>query len=265
VALTSPSELLAFLDQLGVRPKKGLSQNFLIDANALAKIIQTARLCPGDHLLEIGPGPGALTEALLKHPVSLIAIEKDPIFANALSRFPSVHVHQGDFLKIDLAPLLAFPTKIVANIPYSITTLILERLIDHHPQILSATLLVQKEFADRILAEKGRDVGSISHFIRYYAIPSLGGIVKRSCFFPAPRVDSAILHLTFRPPPPLPPQFFFPPIRAAFQQRRKTLGRTLRSFPGLQLGLEELGFSLRTRPEELTFNDWLSLLSKRTK
>src|SRR6185295_5359624 len=164
--LYRPSELRTFLDSLGVRAKKSLSQNFLVDGNIVKKIIQLAQVTSIDTILEIGPGPGVLTEELVQHAKRVIAVEMDRAFAEALHRLSGVEVVSCDILKFDMS-CLPEKTKVVANIPYHITTPIIEQMVASR-RIQSATLMVQKELAERIAAKPAtREFSSLSLFVQY--------------------------------------------------------------------------------------------------
>lgn len=256
------SELISFLNELGTTPKKWLSQNFLIDSNIVKKIVQTADIQKGDVVLEIGPGPGALTSLLLELGATVYAIEKDPIFAKALSRLQTedqrLHVYCADALEF---PIEQIPfRKVVANLPYHITTPLLEKCFAC--AFTSLTLMVQKEVADRIFAKNGtKDFGSLSLFAQYYAYLKSHFTVSSGCFYPKPSVDSSVIHLVSRPP--LKSDHFFPLMRRSFQQRRKMLTSSLREFaPAEQIkkALQTISFRDDARPEMLTLDQWLSFV-----
>lgn len=268
-----PSVLHTFLDQLGIKPKKGLSQNFLIDGNILRKIVVLSHVKPGDLVIEIGPGPGALTELLLEEKARLMAIEKDSILSDALQRFQTT----GTDLEIFCSDFLAFPleqelaqrlgkgqkAKVIANLPYHLTTPILAVLVPLYEQIDSLTLMVQEEVGRRICAQAGdADYSSLSLFLDFYAASSFGFKVSRHSFYPAPEVDSAMVHLTLHPSPLPKEQWdsFFLLTRTAFGQRRKMIRASLKKlFPPLAIekALQEIGKSPTARPEELSLDDFL--------
>ncbi len=256
--LTSPKELQAFLRSLGVHPKKALSQNFLVDGNIIRKIVQEAAISSGDVVLEIGPGPGALTEALCAAGARVIAVEKDRVYAQALKRFESVEVHEGDFLHFDLS-ILPKNTKVVANLPYQLTAPILTRLAPGNFSTL--TLMVQEEVARRIAAQpKTKDYGSLTVFLAFYAAARYAFKVSRRCFYPSPKVDSAVITLTLREPPPVDPEAFFAFVRQTFQQRRKMIKSTLKN-PQIGEILEKIGEDPQSRPEDLSLDSFLSIYS----
>lgn len=255
------SELLSFLETLGVAPKKGLSQNFLIDPNIVRKIVRTAEVKPGDRVLEIGPGPGALTQELLAAGATVIAIEQDPVLARALHRLQTgdrrLHVHTADALTFPLETISA--EKVVANLPYHITTPLLERLFTF--PCLSITVMVQKEFGARLAAKAGtKEFGSLTLFAEMYTKVADLFPVSSACFYPKPSVDSSVIRLDRHAPLLADPEPFFRLTRRAFQQRRKCLSTSLRETfptPHTQNMLETLGIRKDARPEMLSLNDWL--------
>lgn len=274
MALYKPSELIAFLESLGIAPRKGLSQNFLIDGNILQNILKTADLQPGDQVLEVGPGPGALTEALLNAGASVVAVEMDRILAEALHRLatPSNHLRiiNQDILKAPWETIHAsFPDpqrkiKLIANLPYHITTPVLTRFIPLNQEIESIVVMVQDEVGKRMAAEPGTpDFGSLSLYLSFYAHAHYAFKVGRKCFFPAPKVDSAIVKLVLKAPPEgIDPEAFFGMTRQAFQHRRKALRSSLKKeFPeaDIESVLEKLGLPALVRPEELSLTQWIQL------
>jgi 16S rRNA (adenine1518-N6/adenine1519-N6)-dimethyltransferase len=258
MSIAHPRTLLPFLKQIGAVPRRGLSQNFLIDANILRKIVKVANLCPADCVLEIGPGPGALTQELLKTEARVIAIEKDPAFAQSLCRLESgsrLQIIQADFLKFRLESLGEPALKVVANLPYHITTPILHRLCQDSRFLSKAWIMVQKEVALRMVAvPKARQMNSLAIFLQTYCHPKIVLSVSRRCFYPAPKVDSCVVELNFFPPPIKDLEKFHAFVRRAFQQRRKTLRSTL--------SIHREPYSLM-RPEELSFNEWKELFTSK--
>lgn len=253
------SELIPFLKTLEARPKKKLSQNFLIDANIVEKIIKTASIQPGDTVLEIGPGPGFLTQELLKKGASVYAVELDATLAQELSRLQNgrLQIFASDFLKFPL-DILPSPIKVVANLPYHITTPILEKLFEH--PFSSITIMVQKEVADRMAAKAGsKTFGSLSLFIQFYSEVTSLFSVPPTCFFPQPKVHSTVIRLDAKTPPSIPPSSFFSIVHKAFQQRRKMLTSSL-LFPKelIQEALSSIGARTDARPEVLSFDQWVA-------
>ncbi len=278
MTLSRPSYLMHFLQELGVRPQKKWSQNFLIDGNIIRNIIRSAGLEKGDLILEIGPGPGALTEALLAHGCQVVAVEKDPTFAEALKRLEkepgSLTVYEDDILKFPIEEFLkekckqGRKVKVVSNLPYHITTPIAVRLLPLHAYLTSITIMVQKEVGLRICAHTGsEDYGSLSLFTQFYANPSYCFTVPPTCFFPKPKVHSSIVLLTLREPPLASEDepAFFQLTRTAFQQRRKMLRTSVKELYDRELmakSMQETGISLEVRPEELSLGQFLALFHR---
>lgn len=269
MALYKVSELLDFLNSLGISPKKGLSQNFLIDGNIIRKIVSTADVKKNDLVLEVGPGPGSLTEALLGAGANVMAVEKDTVLANALPRLKgSLEVANEDILKFDLdAHFKGDPkAKVIANLPYHLTTPILVQLIKRRDLFSTLVLMVQDEVARRFTAEPGTaDYSSFTVFLNYYSYAHYAFKVSRNCFFPAPRVDSAIVVLNLREPPVVEnEEGFFEMTRTAFEQRRKMLRASLRELyksDQVTAALESIGCNPLARPEELSLEEFLKLFS----
>jgi len=267
-----PSELRAFLLARGIRPKKGLSQNFLIDGNIIQKIIKSAKVEPSDLVIEIGPGPGALTQALLDAGAEVIAIEKDRSLAADLARLQTednrLNIQCEDALCFPLADILqGRPAKVVANLPYQITTPLLTTLLPLYPAITSLTVMVQKEFAARLKAKPhSEDYSSITLFFEFYATLSSHFLVSPSCFYPQPSVYSSVVHCSLHAPP-LPAQKiepFFQLTRTAFQQRRKMLKvscKELFNSTLLEEALGQLNLPIKARPEELSLSQFLDLFA----
>lgn len=260
------SDLLSFLERTGRRPNKQLSQNFLIDRNIVEKIIRIADLAPGDSVLEIGPGPGALTASLLEAGANVFAIEKDPILAHELGRLQTpdrrLTAICSDILDFDLSALRASaPLKVVANLPYHITTPILEKLLDSRGIFSAFTIMIQNEVAARIQAKSGsKEFSSLALFLQFHTQVAASFKVGGSCFYPRPQVDSKVLRLDLCPPPLTDSVPFFAIVRRAFQQRRKMIRSSLQSlYPAasLQNALYRAGAKVDSRPEELSLDQWL--------
>lgn len=264
-----PSDLHSLLEEIGVQPKKGMSQNFLIDGNILKKIVASADVKPGDRVLEIGSGPGALTQQLLDAGAFVDAVELDTPFAKALHRLQTddqrLKVHQGDILKFNLDSLIAKqPVKVIANLPYKLTTPILTLLLPRNDLISSLTLMVQDEVARRLTTKAGsKEYGSSTIFTSFWSEPSYLFRVSPQCFYPQPKVHSAVIQMRLRPPPfPVDPEQFLKMTRTAFQQRRKMLRNALHElFPDVDFEktLTELGLNPKARAEDLSINDFVSL------
>ena len=254
-------ELACFLKEEGASPKKSLSQNFLIDQNITKKIVKTADVTAGDIVLEIGPGPGALTSALLEMGATVYAIEKDPVFARALARLQTpdnrLHISHADALEF---PFETIPfKKVIANLPYHITTPLLEKCF--LTPFSSITVMIQKEVAARIFAKEGTKLfGSLSLFARFYSDLISEFTVSASCFFPEPSVDSSVIHLRSKKAPEIPPSSFFPIMRKAFTKRRKMLSSSLKEFAPkevIQNALRTISVREDARAEMLSLEKWL--------
>lgn len=269
-----PSELRDFLSFHGIHPKKGLSQNFLIDGNIIRKIVKTAQVKPRDLVLEIGPGPGSLTQELLKNEADVIAVEKDAILAKALERFKN----ENSNLEIYCDDILNFPieetlktrlkigqkAKVIANLPYHLTSPIIIRLANMHEIISELILMVQDEVGQRISAKPGtHQYGSLTVFLNFYTNAEYAFKVSRNCFFPAPKVDSAIIKLNLKPPLLVSNiEKFFKMTRTSFEHRRKMLRSSLRDLYAPEMimeGLNEIKKSPQARPEELSVQDFIAL------
>ncbi|MEW6771408.1 MAG: 16S rRNA (adenine(1518)-N(6)/adenine(1519)-N(6))-dimethyltransferase RsmA [Bacillota bacterium] len=238
--LTSPAAVRALLSRYGVRPKKRLGQNFLINPGILGKIVAAANLTVADTVVEIGPGVGTLTRRLVEAAGKVVAVEVDPalvaLLKETLSGFPNLYLVEGDALKADFNALVAaaggaFPYKVVANLPYYITTPLLTRLLTGNFKVALLVVMVQKEVALRLVARPGtKEYGALSVLVRFMAEPELVAVVSRGSFLPAPEVDSAVVRLTVRSSAPVAvpdEELFFRVVRAAFAQRRKTLANAL--------------------------------------
>ncbi|MGD0664473.1 MAG: 16S rRNA (adenine(1518)-N(6)/adenine(1519)-N(6))-dimethyltransferase RsmA [Rhabdochlamydiaceae bacterium] len=268
--LYKPSELKAFLAEIDAAPMKFLSQNFLIDGNIVRKIVKFADVKNGDSVLEIGPGPGVLTEELLAQGATVTAVEKDRKFAAALIRLQTsdqrLHVFEDDILKWDGMKNLNAGTKLIANLPYNITTPILTHFLPHREYFQSITVMVQKEVGERLVAKPGsKAYGSLSVFVQFYSDPVKGFIVEPTCFYPAPKVQSAVVQFRLKTPPIPSDEQFFEMTRRAFGQRRKMVRSTLKDHYPLEKveeGLNKIGKGLKVRPEELSLAEFLVLFKE---
>lgn len=266
-----PSELTSFLQDLGTKAKKGLSQNFLIDANILNKILHLADVQAGDTVLEIGPGPGALTEALLEQGATVIAVEKDPLFAHSLMRLQTndqrLTIFEADILDFPVQEVIQKgPVKLIANLPYHLTTPILTRFVALFPLFSTLTVMVQEEVGRRFCAKAGsKEYSSISVFLQSYADVSYGFKVGRNCFLPSPKVDSAIVFFSLKEPPKIDLKAFFQMTQTAFQQRRKMLKVSLRDLYDQDLimhALKEMRLDPMSRPETLSKDQFIELFTR---
>ena len=263
----------AILERHGFTFKKSFGQNFLTDTNILQKIVDTAEIDKKVNVIEIGPGIGALTEFLAENAAEVMAFEIDdrlvPILADTLRDFDNVTVINQDILKVDLAQYIAefknpdLPIKVVANLPYYITTPILMHLIESGIPFSEFVVMMQKEVADRISAQPNtKAYGSLSIAVQYYMTAKVAFIVPRTVFVPAPNVDSAILKMVRRERPAVEVQdekFFFKVTKASFVHRRKTLWNNLTSYFGkseevktkLERALEKADLAANVRGEAL--------------
>lgn len=271
----------AVLERHGFTFKKSFGQNFLTDTNILQKIVDTAEIDDQVNVIEIGPGIGALTEFLAESAAEVMAFEIDerlvPILADTLRDFDNVRVVNQDILKVDLAQYIAefknpdLPIKVVANLPYYITTPILMHLIESGIPFSEFVVMMQKEVADRISAQpKTKAYGSLSIAVQYYMTAKVAFIVPRTVFVPAPNVDSAILKMVRRDQPAVTVQdekFFFKIAKASFTHRRKTLWNNLTSYFGkaeetkakLTAALEKAELEPSVRGEALSLEDFARL------
>ena len=271
----------AILERHGFTFKKSFGQNFLTDTNILQKIVDTAEIDKNVNVIEIGPGIGALTEFLAENAAEVMAFEIDdrlvPILADTLRDFDNVTVVNQDILKVDLAQYIAefknpdLPIKVVANLPYYITTPILMHLIESGIPFSEFVVMMQREVADRISAQPNtKAYGSLSIAVQYYMTAKVAFIVPRTVFVPAPNVDSAILKMVRRDQPAVEVQdekFFFKVSKASFVHRRKTLWNNLTSHFGkseetkvkLTAALEQAELSPSVRGEALTLADFARL------
>lgn len=216
-------------------PKKSLGQHFLIDANIVKKIIQAAEITHEDSILEIGPGKGILTRQLCSASRMVYAVEIDrqllPFLRKELANFSNLELIQGDILKVEMN-LFPSPFKVVANIPYQISSPLLGRLIEERKRIASMTLMVQREVAERITAKPGtKEYGPLSIFIQCYASATIAFHIKRSSFSPPPKVDSSLIRILPLPRPriaSLEDGLFFKVVKGAFAHRRKSIRNSLK-------------------------------------
>ena len=255
--LVKPEETIKILKKYNFNFQKKFGQNFLIDAHVLDKIIAAAEITKDDTVLEIGPGIGTMTQALCEAAKQVIAVEIDknliPILENdTLKDYENAVVVNNDILAVDIPALLkengADSAKVVANLPYYITTPIIMGLLEKHAPVKSITVMVQKEVAVRMQAAPGnKDYGALSLAVQYYCEPYLAANVPQNCFIPRPNVGSAVIVLKLHDEPPVKvsdEKFMFKLIRAAFNQRRKTLVNALRNSSELSLSKEEIEAAL---------------------
>ena len=274
-----PQNTIEILQKYQFNFQKKYGQNFLIDPSVLERIIAAAEITREDHVLEIGPGIGTMTQYLAEAAGHVTAVEIDkaliPILQDTLSEYDNVTVIQGDILKLDVKGLLeeqngGKPVKVVANLPYYITTPIIMGLFESNVPLKSITIMVQKEVAERMQVGPGtKDYGALSLAVQYYAKPEIVANVPPNCFIPRPTVGSAVIRLTRHEAPPVrveDEKFLFALIRASFNQRRKTLANGLSNAGELHLSreqvtqaLESMELSPTIRGEALTLEQFAEL------
>ncbi len=278
--LTSPSQIKSIMKKHNVRFSKSLGQNFIINDFIIDEIIRRGEISRADSILEIGPGIGVLTQALAETAHQVVAVELDnkliPILNETLEEYNNVEIIHNDILKIDVGQMIEEkmekPTKVVANLPYYITTPIIMKLIEEVKGIKEIIVMVQKEVAERMVSGPGtKDYGSLSVAVQYYCDAMIILDVPRDNFMPAPNVDSAVIRLIVREEPTvdvLDQEFFFKIIKGAFALRRKTLTNSLsKSAIGIDKGLlkeilEEMNINPRIRGEKLDINDFADLANR---
>ena len=277
--LGNPKNTIEVLKKYQFNFAKKFGQNFLIDTHVLEKIIRAAEITKEDYVLEIGPGIGTMTQYLCEAAGEVIAVEIDsnliPILQDTLSAYDNVTVLHQDILKVDINRLVeekcgGKPIKVVANLPYYITTPIIMGLFESHVPIQSITVMVQKEVAERMQVGPGtKDYGALSLAVQYYAKPYIVANVPPNCFMPRPNVGSAVIRLTRHETPPVSvkdEKLMFSLVRASFNQRRKTLVNGLSNSPEITFSkddilraVEQLGLGMTVRGEALTLEQFARL------
>ena len=277
--LSEPKKPIEVIQKYQFAFQKRFGQNFLIDAHVLEKIVSAAGITKDDCVLEIGPGIGTMTQYLAESAGQVIAVEIDtnllPILTDTLKDYSNVKVINQDILKVDINELVkeynnGRPIKVVANLPYYITTPIIMGLFESNVPIDNITVMVQKEVADRMQVGPGsKDYGALSLAVQYYASPYIVANVPPNCFIPRPNVGSAVIRLTRYQEPPVQvkdPKLMFKLIRASFNQRRKTLQNGLNNSPEISFSKEEitkaiesLGVSPSVRGEALSLEQFAQL------
>ncbi len=277
--LGNPKNTIEVLQKYGFVFQKRFGQNFLIDTHVLEKIIRASEITKDDFVLEIGPGIGTMTQYLAEAAGQVAAVEIDnaliPILKDTLKEWDNVTVIHGDILKTDIKKLAreknqGRPVKVVANLPYYITTPIIMGLFESHVPVESITVMVQKEVADRMQTGPGsKDYGALSLAVQYYARPEIVANVPPNCFMPRPKVGSAVICLRKHEAPPVQVEdekLMFRLIRASFNQRRKTLVNSLKNSAELPYSkdqiekcMEKCGFSMTVRGEALTLEQFAGL------
>lgn len=274
--LYSPNYIREILTKYGFKFSKSLGQNFLIDGNIVRKIVEASDVTKEDYVLEIGPGIGTLTEELALKAKKVVAVELDkallPILDETLGQYDNVEIIYGDILKVNLEEIISKklgggPIKVVANLPYYVTTPIMAKLIEDNLSIESIVVMVQREVADRMTAKAGsKEYGSLSVFVNFYSIPEIALKIPKTVFMPQPKIDSAVVKLKLKADlPDVNRDEFFKVVRAGFSKRRKTIINSL-STDGLGVDKENIRSALKAanidpkiRAENLTVEDFLRL------
>lgn len=277
--IASPKRTKEIVSKYGFAFQKKFGQNFLIDSHVLNKIIHASHIGKEDMVIEIGPGIGSLTQELAEHAKAVVAIEIDthliPILEDTLSSYDNISIINEDVLKVNLNQLVSErndnkPVKVVANLPYYITTPIIMGLFESHVPIDTITVMVQKEVADRMKATPGtKDYGALSLAVQYYSDPYIVANVPPNCFMPRPKIGSAVIRLTKHHEPPVQVQdekLMFRLIRASFGQRRKTLINSLYNNmkdtytkEQLKEAIEKVGLQVSVRGEALPLQAFAAL------
>ena len=277
--LGNPKNTIEILQKYNFNFQKKFGQNFLINTGVLEDIIDAAEVTDEDMVLEIGPGIGTMTQYLCENARQVIAVEIDtnliPILKDTLGAYDNVRIINDDILKVDINELAreynnGRPIKVVANLPYYITTPIIMGLFESHVPIESITVMVQKEVADRMQAGPGtKDYGALSLAVQYYSKPQIVVNVPPSCFMPQPKVGSTVISLRRHQQPVVQVEdekLMFKVIRASFNQRRKTLANGLNNYGGINLtkeqiqqSIEELGVPVNIRGEALSLEQFACL------
>ena len=277
--LSNPQVTIQTIKKYEFAFQKKFGQNFLIDDHVITKIINAAEIKKDDLVLEIGPGIGTMTQYLAESARKVIAVEIDknliPILGETLAEYDNVTIINEDILKLDITRLVeeetdGKPIKVVANLPYYITTPIIMGLFESHVSLQSITVMVQKEVADRMQVGPGsKDYGALSLAVQYYAKPYIAANVPPNCFIPRPGVGSAVIRLTRYEEPPVmvkDESLMFKLIRASFNQRRKTLQNGIANSPELPYSkvqvektLEKMGLAANVRGESLTLAEFAKL------
>lgn len=284
-SLGNPKNTIEILNKYSFVFQKKYGQNFLIDTHVLEKIVRAADITKDDFVLEIGPGIGTLTQHLCEKAREVLAIEIDrkliPVLDETLADYDNINILNEDVLKVDIAAIVKEyndnkPIKVVANLPYYITTPIIMDLFEKHVPLSGVTIMIQKEVADRIKAQPGsKDYGALSLAVQYYTKPYIAANVPPNCFMPRPKVGSAVINLT---PHDNPPHYveneklLFSLIRASFNQRRKTLVNGIYNYEGLSFSkedittvLDSLGIASDIRGEALSLEQFARISNQLSK
>lgn len=274
--LYSPRYIRYIMDKYGFRFSKSLGQNFLIDGNIVRNIVKGADITKEDYVLEIGPGIGTLTEELALNAKKVVAVELDrsllPVLDETLGKYDNIEIIHGDILKLDIKEIIREKLdgryiKVVANLPYYVTTPIIGKLLEDSLDIQAIVVMVQKEVADRMVAGPGtKSYGSLSVFVNFYSNPEILLIAPKTVFMPQPKIDSAVIKLNIRKElTDIDREKFFKVVKAGFSKRRKTILNCLSSY-GFELdkdtirqALEDVNIDPRERAENLLIEDFINI------
>lgn len=274
--LYSPKYIRYIMDKYGFRFSKSLGQNFLIDGNIVRNIVKGAHVTKEDCVLEIGPGIGTLTEELALNAKKVVAVELDDslldVLDETLGKYDNVEIIHGDILKVDIKKIIeekldGGPVKVVANLPYYVTTPIIAKLLEEGLNIESISVMVQKEVADRMVAGPGsKTYGSLSVFVNFYSNPQIILKVPKTVFMPQPKIDSAVIRLDIKKDlPNIDREKFFSVVKAGFSKRRKTILNCLSSYgfdidkDTIRQALEKANVKENERAENLSIEDFINI------
>lgn len=274
--LYSPRYVRYIIDKYGFRFSKSLGQNFLIDGNLVRNIVKGADITKEDYVLEIGPGIGTLTEELALNAKKVVAVELDdtllPVLDETLEKYDNVEIIHGDILKTDVKKIIeeklgGGPIKVVANLPYYVTTPIISKLIEDNLNIDAIIVMVQKEVADRMAAGPGsKTYGSLSVFVNFYSNPEIILRVPKTVFMPQPKIDSAVIRLNIKDDlPNIDRDKFFQVVKAGFSKRRKTILNSLSTYgfaiekDVIRQSLETANIKTNERAENLSIEDFMNI------
>ena len=274
--LYSPQKIKETLDKHGFKFSKSLGQNFLIDGNVVRKIASEANITKEDYVLEIGPGMGTLTEELALNAKKVVAVELDrkliPVLQDTLAQYKNLEVINADILDVNIEELIeeklgGGPVKVVANLPYYVTTPIIGALLERHLKIESITVMVQKEVAERMSAAPGsKTYGSLSVFVGFYTVPEMVLKVPNTVFMPRPKIDSAVIRLNLKKQlPDIDTEKFFKVVKAGFSKRRKTILNALSTYgfsidkDSIREALEKSGIKPEERAENISVEEFIKL------
>lgn len=274
--LYSPQKIKETLDKHGFKFSKSLGQNFLIDGNVVRKIASEANITKEDYVLEIGPGMGTLTEELALNAKKVVAVELDrkliPVLQDTLAQYKNLEVINADILDVNIEELIeeklgGGPVKVVANLPYYVTTPIIGALLERHLKIESITVMVQKEVAERMSAAPGsKTYGSLSVFVGFYTEPEMVLKVPNTVFMPRPKIDSAVIRLNLKKQlPDIDTEKFFKVVKAGFSKRRKTILNALSTYgfsidkDSIREALEKSGIKPEERAENISVEEFIKL------